>query len=473
MFRKSNRTAAGVGATLAAVSVVQFLVSLDLSIVNVAIPYIADGLGFHGVTVTWVVHAYAITFGGLLLFGGMLADRFGDRRVLILGGAVFALASLAAGFASEPIHLVVARGVQGVGAALMAPAALAALTTAFPGGPARARAFGVWGAMNAAGGAAGVLVGGLLVEVAGWRWVMFANVPMALIALAFAWRGIPAAARRDTARRPDLLGAVLVTAGAVALVWAIVGGADALGSVSAAVLAAALLVGFVLLERRRGDGAMLRLGMLASRAVGGANACNLLIGAAMASAFYFLSLTLQRVFGIGPALAGLQFLPFALAVVVGSVLAGRLGRTVSPGALVSAGALVTAVGFAWLGLVLAPDGTFAATVLGPSLIAGIGFGMCLGPVVSIATGGAAAHERGVVSGLLSTSRQLGAAVGLAVLGTAAGAVSEAETGDLVRLAAGCAVGFLLCAALLGVAAVVSAVLLRRRTDAPVRAGEGA
>jgi len=461
MFRKSiTRTPPGVGATLAAVCVVQFLVSLDLSIVNIAIPYIADGLGFDGAEVTWVVHAYAIAFGGLLLVGGMLADRFGDRRVLIRGAIVFAVASLLAGLAQTPIHLVAARGLQGLGAALMAPAALAALTAAFPAGPARARAFAVWGAMNAAGGAAGVVVGGVLAELAGWRWVMLANVPMAVVALAFARGGIPAVVRRDT-RRPDLLGGLLVTAGAVALVWSIVGGATHPAARFAAIaIATLLLAAFVLVERRRGADAMLRLGLVAQRSVGGANLCNLLIGAAMASAFYFLSLTLQRVFQAGPATAGLQVLPFALAVVAGSVLAGRLGGSLRPGVLVTSGAFVTAAGFGGLAAILTADGTYVATVLVPSLIAGAGFGMCLGPVVSVATAGAAPHERGVTSGLLSTSRQLGAAVGLACLGAAADAVGGGGA-DPVALASGCAVGFLLCAVLLVVAGLLSAVLLRQ------------
>ncbi|MCK2215954.1 MFS transporter [Actinomadura sp. ATCC 31491] len=190
MFRKSVRALepaitataeppARAGVTLAAVAVVQFMVSLDLSVVNVGLPRIAAGLGFGAVGLTWVIHAYALTFGGLLLLGGKAADRYGRRRVLLLGLALFGLASLLGGLAQEPGHLVAARAAQGVGAAALAPAALALLTAAFPAGRARVRAFGVWSAMNAAGGALGVLIGGVLTEYAGWRWVMFVNVPMA------------------------------------------------------------------------------------------------------------------------------------------------------------------------------------------------------------------------------------------------------------------------------------------------------
>src|SRR4051794_39682867 len=178
------------GLVLAAAAVVQFLVSLDLSVVNVGLPQIATGLGFSALGLTWVIHAYALTFGGLLLVGGKAADRYGRKRVLLLGLGLFGLASLAGGFAQEPGHLVAARAVQGIGAAALAPAALALLSATFPTGRARVRAFGVWSAMNAGGGALGVVIGGLLTEYASWRWVMFVNVPMAAGALALAWRGV-------------------------------------------------------------------------------------------------------------------------------------------------------------------------------------------------------------------------------------------------------------------------------------------
>src|SRR3954454_14290880 len=210
------------GVTLATVAVVQFMVSLDLSVVNVGLPQIAAGLGFSALDLTWVINAYALTFGGLLLLGGKAADRYGRKRVLVLGLAVFGLASLAGGFARGPSQLVAARPVQGIGAAALAPAALALLTATFPAGRPRIRAFGVWSATNAAGGAFGVLIGGLLTQYAGWRWVMFVNVPMAAAALAMAWRGVgadPPPARRG---RPDVLGAVLATAGMTLLVFGVV-----------------------------------------------------------------------------------------------------------------------------------------------------------------------------------------------------------------------------------------------------------
>ncbi|MEU3190560.1 MFS transporter [Streptomyces sp. NPDC006992] len=457
------------GMTLAAVAVVQFMVSLDLSVVNVGLPKIAEGLGFSDAGLTWVIHAYALTFGGLLLLGGRTADRYGRKRILLLGLGLFGLASLVGGLAQEPGHLVAARAAQGVGAAALAPAALAVLAETFPEGRARVRAFGVWSAMNAAGGAMGVLMGGLLTEYADWRWVMFVNVPMAACALALAWRGVADSA--PTSRgRPDVLGAVLATAGTTLLVFGIVRtDRYAWGSpVTLATLAAAavLLAAFLHVERTTAREPLVRLGLFANRSVAGANAYNLLVGAAMAASFYFVSLYLQQVLGNGPALTGVMFLPFALAVIAGSVLAIALGYRVAPRTLLVAGGTLTAAGFAWFGLISA-DGAFVTDVLGPSVVAGAGFGLCLGPVVSTATAGVAAHEVGTASGLLNSSRQIGASLGLAVLGTAA----QHRTGGAVTpeaLDAGYALGLRVGAGLLAVAVLV-ALLVLRRSGPPARA----
>ncbi|WP_285693774.1 DHA2 family efflux MFS transporter permease subunit [Actinomadura sp. NBRC 104412] len=450
------------GLTLAAVAVVQFMVSLDLSVVNVGLPRIAAGLGFGAVGLTWVIHAYALTFGGLLLLGGKAADRYGRKRVLLSGLLLFGLASLAGGFAQEPGHLVAARAAQGIGAAALAPAALALLATTFPEGKARVRAFGVWSAMNAAGGALGVLIGGVLTEYAGWRWVMFVNVPMAAGALLMAWRGVAAAPPPARGGRPDVVGAVLATAGMTLLVFGIVrtdqyGWSSPVTLVTLAV-AAALLAAFVHVERTTAREPLVRLGLFANRSVTGANAYNLLLGAAMASSFYFMSLYLQRVLGTGPAMTGLMFLPLALAVVVGSVLAIRLGYRLAPRTLLAAGGSLTAAAFAWFGLI-STDGDYATDVLIPSIVLGVGFGLCLGPLVNTATSGVAAHESGTASGLLNSSRQIGASLGLAALGTAA----QHRTGPTVTLESlndGYAFGLALGAVLLAAAVLVALTVLR-------------
>ncbi|MEV4439966.1 MFS transporter [Streptomyces sp. NPDC049577] len=458
------------GLTLAAVAVVQFMVSLDLSVVNVGLPRIAAGLGFTAAGLTWVIHAYALAFGGLLLLGGKAADRYGRKRVLLSGLGLFGLASLAGGFAQAPGHLVTARAVQGIGAAALAPAALAVLTATFPAGRARVRAFGVWSAMNAAGGALGVLAGGLLTQYAGWRWVMFVNVPMAACALGLASRGIAPGPPGARGGRPDVLGAVLATAGTTLLVFGVVR-TDQYAwtspvTVTTLVAAAVLLAAFLHVERTTGREPLVRLGLFANRSVAGANAFNLLLGAAMASALYFVSLHLQQVLGTGPATTGVMFLPFALGGVGGSVLAAVLGHRLAPRTLLIAGGLLTATGFAWFGLI-SPDGTFVTDVLGPSVAAGTGFGLCLGPVVSTATAGVAPHETGTASGLLNSSRQIGASLGLAALGTTA----QHRTGRTVTPEAlddGYALGLTLGAALL-LTAVLIAVTVLRRTGRPVQA----
>ena len=470
MFLKSTSPVTRPALTLAAVAVVQFMVSLDLSVVNVGLPRIAAGLGFSAVGVAWVIYAYALTFGGLLLLGGKAADRYGRKPMLLAGLGLFGLASLLGGLAQEPGQLVAARAAQGVGAAALAPAALALLTAAFPSGRARVRAFGIWSAMNAAGGAFGVLLGGLLTQYASWRWVMFVNVPMAAVALVLAGRGVTADRPAARGGRPDLFGAVLATAGVSLLVFGVVrtdqySWGSPVTLITLAV-AAVLLAAFVGIERATSAEPLVRLGLFTNRSVAGANAYNLLVGAAMAAAFYFASFYLQRVLGTGPALTGAEFLPFALGVIAGSVLAVKLGYRFAPRSLLVAGGLLTAAGFAWFGLISA-DGSFATDILGPSIVASVGFGLCLGPVVSTATAGVAPGETGTASGLLNSSRQIGASIGLAALAT----VAQHRTGTAATpqaLNAGYALGLTLSAALL-LAAVLIALVVLPRTRPPARA----
>jgi EmrB/QacA subfamily drug resistance transporter len=450
------------------VAVVQFMVSLDLSVVNVALPDIGSDLGFSAVGLTWVIHAYALTFGGLLLLGGKVADRYGRKRILMIGLPLFGLGSLLGGFAQEPGQLVAARAAQGIGAAALAPAALALLASTFPEGKPRVKAFGVWSAMNAAGGALGVLIGGVLTQYAGWEWVMFVNVPLVAVAMYLAGRGV--AADQPAARRgsPDVLGAVLATAGMTLLVFGVVrtdrhpwGSPETLTTLA---IAAVLLAAFIAVERATSRDPLIRLGLFTNRSVAGANAYTLLLGGAMASAFYFVSLYLQRVLGSGPAKTGVQFLPFALGVVIGSVLAVKLGYKLAPRNLLIGGGLLTAVGFAWFGLISA-DGSFVADVLGPSIVTSVGIGLCLAPAVSIATAGVAAHETGTASGLLNSTRQIGASLGLAALGTAA----NDRTGDTLTpesLNDGYALGMTIGAVIV-LAAVFLALTVLPRTSAAV------
>lgn len=459
------------GTTLAAVSVVQFMVSLDLTVVNVGLPRIGSGLGFSEVGLTWVIHAYALTFGGLLLLGGKIADRYGHKRVMLFGLGLFGLASLVGGLAQAPGQLVAARAAQGVGAAALAPAALALLASTFPGGKERVKAFGIWSAVNAAGGAVGVLAGGLLTQYAGWQWVMYINLPIAALALALARRGIAKDGPTERRGRPDVLGAVLATSGAALLVFGVVrtdqNAWTSATTLTTLTIAVALLVAFVQVERTTKRDPLIRLGLLANRSVAGANLYALLFGGAMASALYFVSLYLQRVLSSSPARTGVEFLPFTLGVVVGSTLAVKLGYKFAPRSVLITGGTLAALGFAWFGLFRA-DGSFLVDALGPSILASVGIGLCLAPAVSIATGGVAPHEAGAASGVLNSTRQIGASLGLAALGTAA----NARTGEVVTPASltdGYALGMFAGAGLL-VCAVLIAVFVLPRPGRTTAAG---
>ncbi|WP_067484934.1 MFS transporter [Actinomadura hibisca] len=459
------------GAVLAAVAVAQFTVALDMSVVNVALPSIRAALGFTPVDLAWVVHVYALTFGGFLLLGGRAGDLFGRRRLFAGGLAVFGLASLVGGLAQAPWQLVAARAVQGVAAAALAPAGLAMLTTTFTEGRARVRALGVWSGVNAVGGATGVLAGGLLTEYAGWRWVMLVNVPIIVGALALTASGVPAEPRAERRDRLDVLGALLATAGTGLLVYGVVR-TDENGWTSAATLgtlaaAAVLLAGFGFAETRTAA-PLLRLGLLRSRWVTGANTFVFLAAAGQFAAFYFVSLYMQQVLGMGAAATGAAFLPFSAGAVVGTLIGTRIAGLRTPRAALVPGALLAAAGMGWFALI-SPSGSFLADVLGPSVVGSVGVGMCLGPVAVAATVGVAAREAGMASGVLNSARQLGGCVGLAALVTFAAAHTGTRTGP-AALNDGYSAALLVTGALFLAAALVAVfVLPSHRSEAPASA----
>lgn len=450
---------------LAAVAVAQCVMALDMSVVNVALPAIRVALGFAPLDLSWVVHVYALTFGGLLLLGGRACDLFGRRRLFVLGLAVFGLCSLAGGLAQAPWQLIAARAGQGLGAATAAPAALAMLTTTFPEGPQRTRALGVWSAVNAAGGALGVLVGGLLTQYAGWRWIMLINLPVVAAALALVPPG--AAAETPPARRegPDVLGAVLATGGTGLLVFAVVR-SEARGWASPATLvtlaaAVVVLTAFLITESRT-SAPLLRLGLLRSHRIAGANVLVFLAAAGQFAAFYFVSLYMQQVLGLGAAATGAAFLPFSAGLIAGTVVATRIASSRSPRASLVPGALLAAAGLFWFASIR-PDGSFLADVLGPSLLTSVGTGLVLAPVAAAATTGVTRREAGTASGVFNSSRQLGGCIGLAALATLAAHHTGAATSP-AALSDGYALGLAVAAALFLLAAAVAlAVLPRRRT----------
>ncbi|MFJ9854781.1 MFS transporter [Streptomyces sp. NPDC101150] len=451
------------GVVLAAAAVAQFVVALDMSVVNVALPAIRTDLGFAPLDLSWVVHVYALTFGGFLLLGGRACDLYGRRRMFALGLTVFGLCSLAGGLAQAPWQLIAARAGQGLGAAAAAPAALAMLTTTFTEGPQRVRALGVWSAVNAAGGALGVLAGGLLTQYAGWRWVMLINLPIVAAALALIPAGVPAGASPARRERLDALGAVLATGGVGLLVLGVVR-TDTLGWASPATwatlaAAAVLLIGFVFAESRVAA-PLLRLGLLRSRWVAGANVLVFLAAAGQFTAFYFVSLYMQQVLGMGAAATGTAFLPFSAGLVAGTIAATRITAARTPRVSLVPGALLAAAGLAWFAFI-SPDGSFLTDVLGPSLVTSVGAGLVLAPVAAAATTGVAPREAGMASGLMNSSRQLGGSIGLAALATIA-AHHTGTTTDPAALNDGYALGLAVAAAIFVLAALVAMGLLPRR-----------
>ncbi|WP_017201998.1 MFS transporter [Microbacterium algeriense] len=413
---------------LGVLALAQFLVVLDASIVNIALPVLGRQLGMDTAALAWVITAYVLAFGGLLLLGGRLADRYGHRRVFLFGTAGFVAASALAGFSVSSEMLLGARALQGVSAALLAPAALALLTHLFPDDRERTTALGVWGAVAGIGSAAGVLLGGVLTATLGWQSVFFVNVPVGALVLI----AIPLLVTRDGVRTPgrlDAAGAVTVTAALVALVGAL-SAVEQLGflhPLPLVLFAAALVLGavFIAVERRAVE-PLVPLSVFRNRNLALGNVVMLLGGAAMVALFFALSVFMQAVLGYDALTAGLTQLPLAgvLVLVAGGApaLIARLGtRPVLIGSL-----LVLAVGLLWLAA--APsDAAFLTQLLGPTVLIGIGLGGAVVATTQLAVDGVAGGEAGLAGGLINTSQQIGGAVGLAVLGTVAGLRTAALT----------------------------------------------
>ena len=399
----------------------QFVVVLDASIVNVALPTIGDALDFSQENLPWVVNAYILTFGGFLLLGGRTADLLGRRRVFMAGLALVAIASLAAGFAATEGQLIAARAAQGLGAAIISPAALSIVTTTFKDGAERNKALGVWGAVAGSGGAAGVLLGGVLTDGLGWEWVLWVNVPVALIALFLSPRLIAESRAEHESRAFDVAGAVTVTAALSILVYAVVDATDAgwgstktLGLIG---LSLALFAAFVAIELRSSK-PLVPFSIFRIRTLTGANVVGLLVGASLFSMFFFISLYMQQVLGYSAIKAGLSYFPLALTIMASAAIASQLVTRLGYKPVLATGMLFIVAGLAWFSQV-SVGGGFTADILGPSLLAAAGLGFSFVTTTIAAVSGVEESEAGLASGLINTSQQVGGALGLAVLSTIA------------------------------------------------------
>jgi EmrB/QacA subfamily drug resistance transporter len=406
--------------------VAQFVVVLDASIVNVALPTIGDALDFTESNLPWVVNAYVLTFGGFLLLGGRMADLLGRRRVFIGGLILFALASLAGGLATTSGQLIAARAVQGLGAAILSPAALSIVTTTFRDGSERNKALGLWGAVAGSGGAAGVLLGGVLTDGLGWEWVLWVNVPIGLIAAAIAPRLLAESRSEGERRTFDVAGAASITAGLSVLVYALVDANNAgwgsfrtIGLLAASV---ALIAAFIVIELRS-DSPLMPFRIFRIRTLTGANVVGLMVGASLFSMFFFISLYMQQVLGYSAIHAGLSYLPLAVSIILSAGIASQLVTKIGFKPVLAAGMAFITIALVWFSQV-SVGGSFLSDILGPSLFAAVGLGFAFVTTTIAAVSGVDEHESGLASGLINTTQQVGGALGLAILS----AISISVTG---------------------------------------------
>ena len=417
----------GRGVSLALVLCAQLMIVLDLTVVNIALPLIQHGLGFSPASLSWVLNAYALTFGGLLLFGGRLGDIFGRRRVFMAGLAVFTLASLAGGLATSAPMLLAARAVQGAGAAIASPAVLALIVSGFPEGQERTRALGIFTAVVMGGASLGLVLGGMITEWVSWRWVLFINVPIGLAVIAAAPRFLP-----ETARQPgrfDVAGALTSTAGMSALVYAFIraashGWSDSL-TIAAFAAAGTLLAAFLVIEARSAH-PVTPLRLFADRGRSASYVIRLLLVAGMFGMFFFLTQFLQEVLGFSPLRAGIAFLPMSIALFAVSRLAPRLVPRFGPKPLMVAGLLPVVAAMAWLSQI-SPATSYAAGILGPMLLLGTGMGVAFVPLTMVSLHGVAAQDAGAAASMVNVMQQVGGALGLAILVTVFGHATRAAT----------------------------------------------
>ena len=451
----------------------QFMVVLDATIVNVALPSIQTDLGLSEANLQWIVNAYTLVFGGFLLLGGRAGDLIGRKRLFLGGIVVFTVASLLNGFAVNEGMLIGSRALQGLGAAFISPAALSIISTTFEEGRERARALGVWAAIAIGGAAFGLVLGGLLTQLLSWPWIFFVNVPVGIVTFAFALRLIPESRDEHAHRSFDVAGAVSVTGGLMSLVYAIVkaetagwGSATTIGFFT---LSAVLLASFVVIELRS-TAPLVRLSIFRVRSLLTANVVMLLVASGVFAMFFFNTLYIQRVLGYGPLKAGLAILPFTAGVMLSAGLASQFAPRVGVRPVAALGMLLSAIGMLLL-VRLPVDGTYAADVLPSLIVTSLGMGAVFMPLTLIATTGLEDEDQGLASGLFNTSQQIGGALGLAILSTLAASKTASAGGatDPEALVTGFHWAFAGGAAFVVAGLVTMLVLLRRRHVARIEA----
>jgi EmrB/QacA subfamily drug resistance transporter len=459
---------------LVLVCLAQFMVVLDATIVNVALPSIKTALDFSDGNLQWVINSYTLMFGGFLLLGGRAADLFGRKRLFLLGVGIFTAASLLNGLATSETSLILFRGLQGLGAALVSPAALSIITTTFAEGAERTKALAVWGAIAAGGSAFGLLLGGILTDAFSWEWIFFVNVPIGVAAMLLSLRFVPESRAGGIRGGFDLLGAVLSTSGLVLLVYAIVkaqdfgwGSGNTLGLIGAALV---LLAAFVAWEQRTAH-PLIRLGIFRTRTLATANGVMLLAMGGLFAMFFFATLYLQQILGYSPLKTGVAFLPVTAGIILGSGLSQVFIRRVGIRPVVLGGMVLAAIGLALFTRISA-GGSYAGETLPALLLISFGMGSVFVPLTLLATSGIDGQDAGLASGLFNTSQQVGGALGLAILSTLA---TNHTTGQLAGLGHspgaleaatatvdGWHLAFWAGAALLSVGAIMLAVLIRKR-----------
>ena len=444
------------------VCLAQFMVILDATITLVAIPSIQADLHFNPSDLQWVINAYMLTFGGFLLLGGRAGDLFGRRKLFLIGIGVFTAASLADAMATSPATLIAARALQGFGAALVSPAALSIITTSVPEGPPRTKALGAFAAISGGGGAAGLLLGGLLTDSLSWEWVFLVNLPIGLAAIALALRFVPES-RAEGHRDFDLAGALLVTTGLSLLTFAIVKAQDygwgSARTIVASLGALGVLAAFAAVERRRAA-PLVRLSIFRNRRLSAANGATVLMIGGLYALFFFAVLYFQEIKGYSALESGLAFLPQTIGIIGGSLLSERLIARFSPKTVLAGGLGAAGAGLLWMTM-LTPDSSYAGGFLPGLVLMAFGIGNAFVPLTVLATSGVDDDDQGLASGLYNTSQQVGGALGLAILGTIAASATDGAPGSRAEtLVHGYTTAFGVAAAMLIGAALVVVVALR-------------